>query len=279
MKTSALGTSFIAAHEGVVLKAYPDPATGGDPWTIGVGHTSLAGLPMVVPGMTITRGQAFEILARDLGTFEVAVRTAVRVPLTQNEFDALVSFTFNVGGGNLRRSTLLRKLNAGDKAGAAAESMKWNKAGKPPSVMAGLTRRRAEEKSLFLHGDYAGVTTDIRVPDPRALLKRGSTGKDVSDLQTKLKKLGYNITVDGAFGGETEDAVNHFQVSRGLTVDGKVGKATKAALAEALDKPADADENPQEPVEPKVTEGTKGTMVGAALVGLGTWIAHALGWL
>jgi lysozyme len=143
MKTSDEGRERIAAHEGLRLVAYPDPGTGGDPWTIGVGHTG-----GVRPGDRITREQAMRYLAEDLATAEAAITAAVRVPLTQNRFDALVSLVFNIGAGAFRSSTLLRLLNMGDYAGAAAQFLRWNKAG--GREMPGLTRRRADERDLFL---------------------------------------------------------------------------------------------------------------------------------
>lgn len=155
MKVSASGRKAIAGHEGVRLNAYPDPATGGEPWTIGVGHTSAAGAPKVSKGMTITEAECDEILSRDLATFEKAVSRLVTVPLNQNQFDALVSFTFNVGAGNLGKSTLLKKLNAGDYRGAADQFAVWNKAA--GKVMSGLTRRRAEERALFLKPAATGA--------------------------------------------------------------------------------------------------------------------------
>lgn len=245
MKVSDRGVAFIAAHEGVVLRAYPDPGSGGEPWTIGVGHTSRAGPPDVKPGMKIARTQAFDILARDLATFERAVEGAVTVALKQREFDALVSFAFNVGAGNLRSSTLLRKLNAGDRTGAAAEFARWNRAS--GRVMAGLTRRRAEEAELFLHGDYAGAVPlgGESEADPDrftpSLLVRGSTGTAVETLQKALIGLGYDLGAagaDGVFGASTKAAVEAFQRANGLTVDGKVGTATRAAIeAETLSPP------------------------------------------
>ncbi len=122
-------------------------------WTIGYGHTAAAGPPVPAAGMTITAGEADAILARDLSRFEAAVARLVTVPLSQGEFDALVSFAFNVGEGALGRSTLLKKLNAGDRAGAAAEFGRWNKAG--GRVLAGLTRRRAEERAMFERDEVA----------------------------------------------------------------------------------------------------------------------------
>lgn len=145
MRTSPAGRAFIGRHEGVRLAAYRDAA---GVWTIGYGHTAAAGPPVPAAGLTITAAEADAILGRDLARFEAAVSRLVTVALSQGEFDALVSFAFNVGEGALGRSTLLRKLNAGDRAGAAAEFGRWNKAG--GRVLAGLTRRRAEERAVFL---------------------------------------------------------------------------------------------------------------------------------
>lgn len=98
--------------------------------------------------MKITAAGADAILRADLVKFEQGVVKAVKVPLTQSQFDALVSFTFNLGPGSLGKSMLLHKLNAGDYTGAAAEFPKWNKSN--GKVLAGLTRRRADEQALFL---------------------------------------------------------------------------------------------------------------------------------
>ncbi|WP_410510620.1 lysozyme [Nodosilinea sp. E11] len=144
---NAAGLEIIKGFEGLGLTAYPDPGTGGEPWTIGYGHTSAAGPPQVFPGLTITRAEAEDILKRDLTKYEKAVATAVTRPLTSDQFSALVSFTFNVGAGNLQASTLLKKVNAGDFAGAAEEFGRWVYAG--GNVMPGLQRRRRAERALF----------------------------------------------------------------------------------------------------------------------------------
>lgn len=102
-------------------------------------------------GSKITAIQAESLLCEDLKVYEKCVKENVIVPLTQNEFDALVSFCFNLGCPSLKRSTLLKKLNVGDKAGAAEEFPRWNKAA--GEVLDGLTRRRLAEKDLF-----SGVT-------------------------------------------------------------------------------------------------------------------------
>lgn len=139
MQISKAGLDLIKQFEGLYLKAYRCPA--GVP-TIGYGHT--AGVAM---GQTITQQQADDYLRRDVRQFERAVARQVRVPLAQGQFDALVSFTFNLGEGALAQSTLLRLLNDGDYTGAAAQFDRWNKAG--GRVLQGLVRRRAAERALF----------------------------------------------------------------------------------------------------------------------------------
>ncbi|AAQ58403.1 lysozyme [Chromobacterium violaceum] len=141
MKTNAAGISLIKQFEGVRLAAYQDMV---GVWTIGYGHTG----PDVKAGMTITQQQADQLLAADLEKFETGVRKAVIVPLNANQFSALVSFSYNLGLGNLRSSTLLRLLNKGDYDGAAAQFPRWNRAG--GQAVPGLTRRRKAEQALFL---------------------------------------------------------------------------------------------------------------------------------
>lgn len=132
----------IKGFEGEKLAAYPDPGTGAAPWTIGVGHTG----PDVRPGMTITAAQSTNLLRADLAKFEAGV-AALAPTTTQGQFDALVSFAFNVGLTNLKGSTLLRKHNAGDYAGAADQFALWNKAA--GKVLPGLVKRRAAEAQIY----------------------------------------------------------------------------------------------------------------------------------
>lgn len=146
MKTSPEGIAAIKRREGVRLVAYPDPATGGAPWTIGVGHTGQD----VYPGLRISNEESDALLAKDLARFEAGIERLVTVPLTQNQFDALVSFSFNVGLGNFGTSTLLKRLNAKDYAGAADQFLRWNRAG--GKEMAGLTTRRQDERKQFTNG-------------------------------------------------------------------------------------------------------------------------------
>ena len=139
-RINTAGLDLIKDFEGLRLNAYQD-AVGV--WTIGYGHTNTA-----YPGQRITNAQATDLLRQDVANFEDAVTRAVRVPINENQFAALVSFAYNVGSGALNSSTLLRKLNAGDTFGAANEFLRWNRAG--GRVLAGLTRRREAERSLFL---------------------------------------------------------------------------------------------------------------------------------
>lgn len=147
MKTSSNGAAVIEYFESLQLKAYPDPATGGKPYTIGFGTTVYPSGAPVRLGDVCTKEQAEKYLLNDLARFEKVVSDAVRVPLNQGQFDALVSFTYNVGPENLRSSTLLKMVNAGDFAGAAGQFKRWNKAN--GKVMRGLIRRRAAEQCLF----------------------------------------------------------------------------------------------------------------------------------
>lgn len=139
---------LIKRFEGWRANAYVDPATGGDPITIGYGHTSAAGPPKVKMGMKISMEEGEAILRRDLEAIEATVSKAVTVPLNENQYGALVSFTFNLGAGNFRKSTLLKLVNARDPLAASKEFAKWNKAA--GKVMKGLTTRRAAEAELFL---------------------------------------------------------------------------------------------------------------------------------
>lgn len=136
---SAVNLDLIKEFEGCYLTAYLCPA---NVWTIGYGHTKTA-----KKGMVITQEEADRLLEQDVAWVKAAVIGAVKVPLTANQTSALYSFVFNVGAGAFRSSTLLRKLNAGDYAGAQMQFRRWNKAG--GKVLRGLSRRRAAEAKLF----------------------------------------------------------------------------------------------------------------------------------
>ncbi|WP_210523472.1 lysozyme [Pantoea ananatis] len=140
MQTSNKGMDLIKRFEGLKLEVYRDSV--GIP-TIGYGHTN--GVKM---GDVITCEQADKYLREDLLVAELTINTNVKVKLTQNQFDALASFVFNLGSGNFVKSTLLKKLNAGDFAAAADEFGKWVNAG--GKKLAGLVKRRAAEREVFI---------------------------------------------------------------------------------------------------------------------------------
>lgn len=139
MNISDKGLKFIQSFEGFREKAYLCPA---GIWTIGYGHTK-----NVYPGQIISKHDATMRLLGDVSDAERIVRQNVNVQLDQHQFDALVSFVFNLGEGNFVQSTLLKRLNTGDYAGAASQFLRWNKA--DGRELPGLTRRRRAEKELF----------------------------------------------------------------------------------------------------------------------------------
>ncbi|MBE4892086.1 MULTISPECIES: lysozyme [Enterobacter cloacae complex] len=145
MQTSEKGIALIKEFEGCKLTAYQDSV---GVWTIGYGWTQPVDGKPIRAGMTIKQETAEHLLKTGLVSYESDVSRLVKVGLTQGQFDALVSFTYNLGARSLSTSTLLRKLNAGDCAGAADEFLRWNKAG--GKVLNGLTRRREAERALFL---------------------------------------------------------------------------------------------------------------------------------
>lgn len=143
--TSDVGLDLISGFEDTRFKAYDD---GVGVWTIGTGTTVYPNGVKVKQGDTCTLEQAKTYFKHDLAKFEKTVNESVTVPLTQNQFDALVSLTYNIGSGAFKNSTLLTVLNKGDYQGASDQFLVWNKAG--GKVMNGLVRRREAERALFL---------------------------------------------------------------------------------------------------------------------------------
>ena len=261
MKTSDKGIAALVLHEGIVPAPYLDSKRI---WTFGVGHTAAAGPPF--PG-SMPRGmpadldaalaQVFSVFAADIAKYEDAVSTAIKVPVDQHEFDALVSFHYNTGA--IARAALTSCLNRGDRKAAAAAFMGWSK---PAEI---IDRRRAEQK-LFRDAIYpSGTLTvwnvsetgkvvwrpaktvsqieaidkisaamrgapapQIETPAPesaRPVLRRGSTGPAVGDLQRLL-----GITQDRIFGPATQAALIAHQKTNQLVADGIAGAATWASL-------------------------------------------------
>jgi lysozyme len=192
-------------EEGFKNNAYPDPATGGDPWTIGVGHTG----PEVHPGLYWSNEQVLDALHKDVSSREDAINRAVKVKLNQDQFDVLVEFVFNTSGpdgGAFLRSTLLKKLNEGNYVGAADEFLKWN-------IPAMLIPRRQRSRAKFL-GEAAG-----KAPNPNTVYVK------LEDVQRVV-----GVPADGLWGPQTKAAVAKWQAAHGLVADGIVGPATTKAM-------------------------------------------------
>ena len=148
MKTSPQGLAALALFEGLKLEAYRDSV---GVWTIGVGHTAMAGPPKPVAGMKITRQEALDILARDLPQYEAAVEK--RMPqVPQWVFDGAVSFCFNLGAGNFAKASWVAKYAEGHFAEAEASFKSWNKAG--GKVLKGLITRRGMEADMVFRNRY-----------------------------------------------------------------------------------------------------------------------------
>ena len=224
-KIGQAGLKLIMEFEGCRLAAYQCSACV---WTIGYGHT--AG---VYKGMTITQAQAEEYLKQDVAKFEKYVNNATYVPitaaLTQNQFDALVSFAYNCGAGNVKK--LCKGRTAAQIATAMLQYCKAN--GK---VLAGLKRRREAEQKLFNTpdtGTMAATTTTMASTTTKntedynmQTIKKGSKGKSV-----KVWQIIIGVTADGNFGSGTESTTKTWQKNHGLTADGIVGaKSWKAGL-------------------------------------------------
>lgn len=215
LKTGQAGINLIKQFEGCRLTAYKCPA---GVWTIGYGHT--AG---VTAGQTITQAEADRLLVEDLAKYEGRVNKYYdRYRFNQQEFDALVSFAFNLGS--------IDKLTANgarSRAEIADKMLLYNKGG--GRVLAGLTRRRKAERELFLAGK-GGAELTAAEQEQFPILGKGSRGQSVLKLQEALKKHGYSLKADGIFGNETLKAFRAFQADNGLAVDGVVGVKTWGKL-------------------------------------------------
>lgn len=215
MRTSQTGIDLIKKFEGCRLDAYKCHA---GVWTIGYGHTE-----GVTAGQKISPAQAEAYLRADLERHEKSVeKYNDRYRWTQNEFDAMVSFAYNLGS--------IDKLTARGtrtKAVIAEKILLYNKA--KGKVLSGLTKRRQEEQKLFL----VGAKENAPEAAGRQTVKRGDEGSEVTYLQKRLVAKGYyGGKIDGDFGQKTLEAVKAFQAEHNLVIDGIVGAKTWAALGE-----------------------------------------------
>ncbi len=186
--TSQNGINLIKKYEGCRLTAYKCPA---GIWTIGYGHTG-----GVKRGMTITQSQADNYLKQDLKRFETSVNTLIKVELNQNQFDALVSFTYNCGPGNLQ--TLIKNRTLTQIADAL---LLYNKGG--AKVLAGLTKRRNDERTLFLKG-CTTVTTRYKVT-ATVLNVRAGAGTKYNVVKTLKQNTIIQLTTTSNGWGKLSD--------------------------------------------------------------------------
>ena len=162
MSAKDLAIAIIREFEGLSLVAYPDPASGGDPWTIGVGATGKG----IGPGVTWTLEQAEDRLERDVQRFMDGVKESLERYASPPQIAAMTSLAFNIGLAAFAKSTLLRKFNAGDVAGASREFDRWVYAS--GKKMKGLERRRKAERALFESVDFSNVVSGVTSTEDRA---------------------------------------------------------------------------------------------------------------
>ncbi len=222
-KIGQAGLALIKQFEGCRLAAYQCSA---GVWTIGYGHT--AG---VHKGMKIMQAQADEYLKQDIAKFEKYINNPSYVPFTdklnQNQFDALVSFAFNLGQGNVKKLCTGRTINQIP----SAMQQYCKAAGK---TLPGLQRRRKAEAALYnkkVESCAGATTTTVKESEDYSMntIKKGSKGKSV-----KVWQIIIGTTADGNFGSGTENMTKTWQKNHGLTVDGIVGKNSWKTGLESL---------------------------------------------
>ncbi len=178
MQISQSGLQQIIQREGVILHAYTDSV---GVWTIGTGHTTAAGPPTVSPGMTITKAQNDQILLQDLKPIQKQFTQYVKVPVTQNQYDAIISIVFNVGP-KFWHSTAIQRLNAGDINGAAKAILLWN-------IPREIIGRRKTEQKQFLTPDSQNASSFGPISDSTSLSDIDSNVSSASNIFGSIKNF------------------------------------------------------------------------------------------
>ena len=238
-KINAAGLALIKSYEGFVPFVYDDlrPVKGAShgyrEWdgsapkgtlTIGYGHTNAASHPLKISqGLRVTEAEALEVLAVDLDECEGRVSRAVKVPLNDNQFGALVSFDYNTGA--ITRASFVKRLNAGDYDAVPAGLALYVKA--KGQTLRGLVRRRQAEADLW--AKPSGATVPVTAP-----VTSGLTATEIKRLQQSLSGLGYNPGwLDGKWGTRTRGALLAFKADAGLELTDTVDAGLWEALARA----------------------------------------------
>jgi len=228
MKTSQNGLEFITRWEGVVLNPYLDVASL---WTIGVGHLIkptdsfstisntqvkelLSSKDKNHPAskLSITRSEALEILANDVTVTEAALLKAIKVPLSQNQFDALISFGFNCGPGVFKTSAACRAVTEGKMSDVPELLLQWSKVriGGELKTNKGLFARRTSEGELFARASAAQVGNNVTVLQTKEM---------IIDMQSRLKKLGlYTGVLDGILGPASKKGITEYSKKTGISL-------------------------------------------------------------
>ena len=219
MRVSDAGLAKIRSFEGFRANAYMDPGSiNGLPITIGFGSTRWEDGSPIRMGDHISEERAAHLLRLEVAETEEAVNEAVTVPMTQEQFDALVSFAYNVGISAFKKSTLLRKLNAGDTRGAAREFLRWNL--NDGRVMAGLTKRRHAEMALFLTGlaqpekpmaPFVAAALPALVSAIPQLAKLFGSGSEVSQRNARAAEAVVSIVQEAVGATNAQDAAERVQ--------------------------------------------------------------------
>ena len=234
MEISQVGLDLVKQFEGLKLKAYVCPAGVA---TIGYGTTRYPNGQKVRIGQQITEQEAEKYLEHDCNKFGQQILSVVTVTLNQNQFDALVSFVYNIGFGAFKTSTLLKVLNKKDYIEAGKQLLRWNKGG--GRVLQGLVRRRQAEKKLF-------EKTGVNAPSENKMSSLSSINAGVSskelnpeqikELQQKLNAICHNLIVDGQCGTNTIKAFEEFKNSNGLSYPSLIGKTTVDYLNQLVEQ-------------------------------------------
>ena len=236
---------LIRRFEGLSLTAYPDPGTGAEPYTIGYGHTKF-----VAEGDTCTLEQAEQWLDEDILECVECLKRNVSVPLNQNQFDALISFVFNVGCGAFSKSTLLQYLNKGLYKDAADQLLRWNKAG--GNVMPGLEKRREAERILFIQEPkMAPLAVSILTSAIPALLNKvpellgimSDKTKELDDRRVEAVAKAATVMIEATKSNNVQEAIEKVQTDpQAAQAANEALRLNRAEIMDLIERAWDADE-------------------------------------
>lgn len=278
---SPRGRKFIYAHEGCPLTAYLDPV---GIWTIGPGLTAATGVISPRRGMTITQQEADRLFSQVMArSYEPAVARSLGASIPQHVHDGATSFTFNCGTGAISAASWVKAWKDGLWAEVKRRLSLWNKGG--GRVLPGLTRRRKEEGDIIVDNAWPAGINDP-APEPTiewAVFVISISAEEIEDVRDGFRAIGLD---PGSTPGRVRYlAVNDFQMTHGLKVDGKIGRATLSTLQRELDRKRQNDAlttvgKVVTPAGAAVGGGTEVIQQGtdAATGGAGDILVNAAGW-